>query len=228
MSEATEVPQGQAGQGADGVQDKAREAAGQAQEKAQEAAGQAKGKVRDQVDQRSTQAGEQVHSAAQDARSVAEELRSKGKEQPAKYAEQAADRVERLGSYLKDSDGDKILGDVEDFARRQPMAVLAGGLALGFATSRFLKASSAKRYQTSGGSSRGFPGQGRVGNGRASYDAPVLPGSMTDAPPMPPVATSPATPRPLPPVSPPTPGLGAVQPSPGFTPPATGSAPESP
>jgi hypothetical protein len=227
MSRATEVPSGQAGQGADGVQDKAREAAGQAQEKAQEAAGQAKGKVRDQVDQRSTQAGEQVHSAAQDARSVAEELRNKGKEQPAKYAEQAADRVERLGSYLKDSDGDKILGDVEDVARRQPMAVLAGGLALGFAASRFLKASSAKRYETSGGGSRGFSGQGQVGDGRRGYDAPVLPGSIVEDASVRPVATPPATPRPLPPVSPPTPGLGATQPGPGFTP-ATGSTPESP
>lgn len=226
MSRATEVPLGQAGQGAEGVQDKAREAAGQAQEKAQEAAGQAKGKVRDQVDQRSTQAGEQVNSAAQDARSVAEELRNKGKDQPAKYAEQAADRVERFGSYLKDSDGDKILGDVEDFARRQPMAVLAGGLVLGFAASRFLKASSAKRYETSGGSSRGFSGQGQIGNGRSSYDAPVLPGSVND-PAMPPAATPPVNPRPLPPVNPPAPGLGATQLPTGVTP-ATGSAPESP
>ena len=155
------VPQGQAGQDAGGAQDKAREAAGQAQEKAQQAAGQVKGRVREQVDQRSTQAGEQVQSAAQDARSVAEELRNKGKEQPAKYAEQAADRVERLGSYLKQSDADRILGDVEDFARRKPMAVLAGGLALGLAASRFLKASSAKRYNSSAGSGQGHPGNGR-------------------------------------------------------------------
>ena len=119
----------------------------QAKEKAQEAAGQAKGKVREQVDQRSTEAGKQVSSTAGDLRSVGDELRKQGKDTPAKLAEQAADRTERLGSYLTESDADRILGDVEDFARKQPWAVVAGGLALGFAASRLLKASSTQRYQ---------------------------------------------------------------------------------
>lgn len=39
-----------------------------------------------------------------------------------------------------------MLRDVEDFGRRQPLAVAAVGLALGFAASRFLKASSRSRY----------------------------------------------------------------------------------
>src|SRR3954468_15102574 len=123
------------------------ESVDQAKEKAQEAATEAKGRVREQVDQRSTAAGEQVSSTAGDLRSVGEELRKQGKDTPAKLAEQAAQRTERLGSYLTESDADRILGDVEDFARRQPWAVVAGGLALGFAASRFLKASSSQRYQ---------------------------------------------------------------------------------
>jgi hypothetical protein len=125
----------------------------QAKEKAQETAQQAKrqasDRVREQVDQRSTQAGERVSSVATDARSVADELRSQGKEQPAKLAEQAAQRAESLGHYLQRSDGDAILRDIEDFGRRQPWAVIAGGLALGFAASRFLKASSSRRYEQS-------------------------------------------------------------------------------
>jgi ElaB/YqjD/DUF883 family membrane-anchored ribosome-binding protein len=127
---------------------KAQEVAGQAQEKAQQAAGQATGKVRAAVDQRSTQAGERVASAAQDARSVGEELRRQGKDQPARLADQAAERAERLGTYLKESDADRILRDVEDYGRKQPWAIVAGGLALGFLGSRFLKASSRKRYET--------------------------------------------------------------------------------
>jgi hypothetical protein len=118
------------------------------QETAQQAAGQARGQVRRQVDQRSTQAGEQVSSTATDVRSVAQQLRDQGKEQPAKVAEQAADRVERFGSYLKESDADRILRDVEDFGRRQPWAVMLGGVAAGFLASRFLKASSARRYES--------------------------------------------------------------------------------
>ena len=119
----------------------------QAKDKAQQVKGQAKSRVSEQVDQRSTHAGEQVSSMAHDARSVADELRNRGREQPAKLAEQAAQRAESLGDYLQRSDGDTILRDVEDFGRRQPWALIAGGLALGFAASRFLKASSSRRYE---------------------------------------------------------------------------------
>jgi hypothetical protein len=136
--------------GGDQAQDRVADVREQAQEKVQEASGQAKDRVRDQVDQRSTQAGERVTSAAQDARSVGEELRRQGKEQPARLADQAADRAERLGGYLQESDADRILRDVEDLGRRQPWVVVAGGLLLGFAASRFLKASSEQRYRSHG------------------------------------------------------------------------------
>lgn len=161
--------------------DKAQEVAGQAKEKAQEAAGQAKGRVRDQVDQRSTEAGNQVATTAGDLRSVSEELRKQGKDAPARFAEQAADRTERLGSYLTESDADRILGDVEDFARKQPWAVVAGGLVVGFAASRLLKASSGERYRqrssTSGNGALTSPGTSSgpsAGNG-ADPATPRLP-----------------------------------------------------
>jgi hypothetical protein len=47
---------------------------------------------------------------------------------------------------LREKDSDALLADVEDFARRQPWAVGAGALVLGFVGSRFLKASSGRRY----------------------------------------------------------------------------------
>ena len=123
----------------------------QAKEKAQAAAGQAKEKagsqLRSQVDQRSTDAGHRVGGLASDVRAVGQSLREQGRDQPAKLAEQAAERAERVGTYLKDSDADRILGDVEDFGQRQPWAVIAGGVALGLVASRFLKASSLDRYQ---------------------------------------------------------------------------------
>ncbi len=123
-----------------GPKEKVHDAAGQAKEKAG-------AQLRSQVDQRSTQAGEKVGGFASDVRGVGETLREQGKDQPARLAEQAADRAERLGSYLKESDADRILGDVEDVGRRQPWAVIAGGIAVGLVASRFLKASSSRRYE---------------------------------------------------------------------------------
>lgn len=124
----------------------------QVREKAQEGAQEAKGRVRDQIEERSTQAGRQLGTHAEDARTLASELRNQGKEGPAKLAEQAADHVERVGGYLERSDADTILSDVEDYARSNPWAVVAGGIALGFAASRFVKASTDNRVsQRSGG-----------------------------------------------------------------------------
>jgi hypothetical protein len=79
-------------------------------------------------------------------RSVAEELRRQGKDTPARMVEQVAGQADRAADYLRQASGDRILRDVEDLARSRPWAVAAGGLALGFAASRFLKASSSRRY----------------------------------------------------------------------------------
>jgi hypothetical protein len=127
----------------------------QASEQAQKAAGQAKSTLRSQVDQRSTEAGQKVGGFASDVRAVGDQLREQGKDRPAKMADEAADRAERLGRYLSESDADRILADVEDFGRRRPWAVVAGGVTLGFVASRFLKASSSRRYEQ--GSESGPP-----------------------------------------------------------------------
>jgi hypothetical protein len=133
----------------DQVNDQVRDKAQVAQDKARGAMGQARGRLSDQVDQRSTQAGERIAGTASDVRSIAEQLRSQGKDTPANLAEQLAGQADRVGDYLKGASGDRILRDVEDFARRQPMLVAAAGLALGLAASRLLRASSSRRYQSS-------------------------------------------------------------------------------
>jgi len=62
-------------------------------------------------------------------RRASEQLRQEGNEPIARGMEQVADRVDRAGNWLRESDGDRILRDVEDFGRRNPLAVVAGGLA---------------------------------------------------------------------------------------------------
>jgi hypothetical protein len=133
------------------AKEQVREKAQVAQQKVHEQAEQASGRVKQEVDRRSTQAGEQVASTAEALRSSSEHLRAQGNEREAKATERVAERAERLGTYLRDKDGDTILGDLEDFGRRQPLVVALGGVALGFAAARFLRASSSERYERSGG-----------------------------------------------------------------------------
>ena len=132
------------------VAERAQQAQEAAQEQVQEKAEQARGKLRDQVDTRSTEIGQQVSGTSEAIREAANQLRQKGQDGPARATEQAAQRMEEAGRWLEESDADRILSDAEDFARRQPWAVLAGGVVLGFAASRFLKSSSQQRYGSRG------------------------------------------------------------------------------
>jgi hypothetical protein len=178
------------------AQDKAHEVREQAGEHVRKATGQARDRAREQVDQRSTQFGEQVHGHASDLRDVAHQLREQGKDGPAKLADQVADRAERAGSWMKESDADRILSDVEDFARSNPWAVAAGGLALGFVASRVLKASSSRRYEQrssgttagqlppAGGTTVATPGVASPGVASPGVAAPGVasPGAVTPTP----------------------------------------------
>ena len=137
-------------------QSTAQQAQQKVQEKAEEVRGEVSTRVREQVDTRSTQAGEQITSVADAMRRTGQSLRDEGNETPAKVTDAVAQRADRLGGYLRESDADAILRDVENLARRQPWLFAAGGLALGLVASRFLKASSGGRYRSqNGGSSRG-------------------------------------------------------------------------
>jgi len=108
---------------------------------------------------------------------------------PARIAHQVADRVESAGSWMRDSDADRILGDIEDFARSKPWAVAGGALVLGFTASRLLKASSSQRYEhrsTAGA----LPPAGRS---TASLTPPMgVPPTRTAPPVDQPLATPPA------------------------------------
>jgi hypothetical protein len=149
-SEGNEKPVEQA-------KEKVGELAQQASQKVSETRVQGQQYIRKAVEDQSSQAGQKVHSIAQDVRSIGSELRNQGKETPARYADTFADQSERLASYLRTTDGERMLRDAEQFARRNPWAVIAGGIAAGFVAARFLKASSQKRTDSSLGSSPPMP-----------------------------------------------------------------------
>lgn len=60
----------------------------------------------------------------------------------ARYANTAADGVDRLSRYLRESDPEALLRDVEGFARRRPELFVGGTFVAGLLLARFLKSTS--------------------------------------------------------------------------------------
>ena len=131
------------------AKDEAKELVSSAQEqisaRAHALGGEASFKAREQLDRRSTQAGEQVQSIGKALDAGATQLRSEGQDTPAKLVEEVARRADELGGYLQSAQADRILDDVEGFARRRPWVTAGAGVLAGFLASRFLKASSDRR-----------------------------------------------------------------------------------
>jgi ElaB/YqjD/DUF883 family membrane-anchored ribosome-binding protein len=126
------------------------EGAQQIQEKASEAKAKTRERLQAQIDTRSTDAGQKMTSTAAALRQTAQQLRANQGGQQAQVLEQVADRVERFGRYLTETDGNRLLRDVEQIARNRPWLVAGGGTVLGFLAARFTKASSSRRFEENG------------------------------------------------------------------------------
>jgi hypothetical protein len=151
MSEATTEPAQSSTSTTEPVKERVSERAQQIQEKASETRVRTRERLREQIDTRSTETGEQMTGMASALRQTAQRLRGDQQEPQARVLEQIAERTERFGRYLTDTDGDRLLRDVERIARRRPWLVAGGGAVLGFLAARFTKASSSRRYGADGG-----------------------------------------------------------------------------
>lgn len=147
----------------------------QAQQRAEEVKARASDRVRGQLDTRSTEMAEQIAPFAQALHTAGDQLESQGSS-GAKAAHRAGDQVEQLAGYLRSSGSDRLLGDVEGFARQRPWAAGGIGVVAGFMAARFLKASSERRYSSyDNGSARDLPLQ-------RDTEAPApLPSAHSDA-----------------------------------------------
>jgi hypothetical protein len=132
-----------------------------------------KERVTEQVETRiadtKVRAAERVSTVAETLKSSSEDLRDRGEERVSHYVEQAAEQVERIATYLQDTDVADVVHRVERFARREPAAFMAGAFAVGFLASRLLKSSQPETnylpattdgitegYNVSGGYSTGY------------------------------------------------------------------------
>lgn len=143
INSETEEREGVVAQASSSVQ----EAASAAQDKASELKERGTSRLAKELDRRTTEAGSQAKTMARAIRRSGEQMRTEGSAGAAAgVVDQAAEKTERLASYLESRSGDDVLRDIEDFARRRPWLVAGIGVVAGLAASRFLKASSERRY----------------------------------------------------------------------------------
>ncbi len=129
--------------GGEGGQGQVGAAVDQAKATAQRVVGQAQERVQSGLDAQKERAAESLSGVADSLRSTARQVGGQGglQESVGAYAQQAADRVEDLAAYLRNSDVNDLLQEVENLARRQPALFLGGAFTLGVLGARFLKSS---------------------------------------------------------------------------------------
>ena len=104
-----------------------------------------KGLLLNQIDMSSTEAGERLLQSAASLRRIAVELRGDGLGRAvAGLADRGVVNLERVGTYLTDSNGNRLVTDAERFGRERPFALAASGLILGIVGSRVIKASASR------------------------------------------------------------------------------------
>ena len=132
-----------------------------------------------QADRGLDQAATGVASVAESIRRVSADMEAK-QPQIADVALTAADQAEALAGYLRDNDVRQIIGNVESFARRQPLLFLGGAFMLGMAASRFIKAAGGRgqSQQVSGYRSGYSPRTDNGAEWSAAATGPGVPGEF--------------------------------------------------
>lgn len=125
----------------DDVKHKAGEVLEQAQQKAAPVLDEAQQKAKSKLEQGKEQAADHLGRVSQALHKSGEELQQGDQKVAGEYTAQAADKLEQLSSHLRDSSVSQLVGEVEDFARREPTLFLSGAFVLGALGARFLKSS---------------------------------------------------------------------------------------
>lgn len=104
------------------------------------------GKVREranaQLASQKDRATDGLGTVAHAVRQSTQQLREQQHDTVANYMDKAADQLDRFSSRLKDKDIGELIGDAQQFARRQPAVFIGSAFAVGLLGARFLKSSS--------------------------------------------------------------------------------------
>lgn len=127
-----------ASQMTDAVTQTARERASDLSAAASEMAGDARHKVEAAAAQQKSRGADYIGAIAGAMHRAAGEFES-DVPQAAHYIRQASEQVSGFADTVRQRDVRELVGEVQDFARRQPTVFFGGAVILGFAALRFLK-----------------------------------------------------------------------------------------
>ncbi|HUP89645.1 MAG TPA: hypothetical protein VM100_09850 [Longimicrobiales bacterium] len=123
--------------------DKAKEALSTVSDRAGE-------QIETRLSDQKSRAAEKLTGVSDALRTSSQQISQNGQDDIGQYMERAAQQVDRVANYLPSSDVRQMAREVETFARRNPAAFVAGAFVVGFAASRFLKASGGHSYMEGG------------------------------------------------------------------------------
>lgn len=124
----------------DTVTSAAKDQAGQIGTAAKDMAGEATGRVKSVIDEQKTAGADYLGTIAGAVQRAAGEF-DKDVPQAAQYIRQAAAQIETVADSVRQRDVRELVGEVQEFARRQPTLFFGGAVILGFAALRFFKSS---------------------------------------------------------------------------------------
>lgn len=125
---------------------KAGELAGQAKTAARDVARDAGAAAKNQAESAKASVADEVSGVASALRTAAEEMRS-GSPQERTFG-QIAEGLADASEAMRNKDLSEMVQDVSTFARKNPLVFLGGAALIGFAATRFAKASGEQRVDT--------------------------------------------------------------------------------
>lgn len=124
----------------------ARAAVDDVKREARDAADHVKHKARATANTQKEAVAERMGGFAHALNTASEDLRESGQDFAAEYVHKAAGGLEHVSDVMRERDVDQLLGTVEDFARRQPVAFLGAAVMAGFGIARLMKSSADRRH----------------------------------------------------------------------------------
>jgi hypothetical protein len=119
---------------------------------ARDAAEDVKEQLRSSAASQKDAAAQQMDGWAHALKTASDDLDNRGQGSAAGWVRQAAAGLERASGTVRERNVDDLLGTVEDFARRQPVAFLGGAVVAGFGLARLMKSTADRRRGTATGS----------------------------------------------------------------------------